>query len=106
MNCLATIIIQLLEKTPEDIIASWTRTTEKLYELLQWAHSEGLADLATMNGFIETMADQTELFKSVKSDVEQQKQVWWYGYLMWVLISVLIFSLPKVLVHAFEGLCL
>lgn len=57
------------------MVLSWTCTTEKLYELLQWAHSEGLADLATMNSYLETMADQTELFKSVKADLENQKQV-------------------------------
>lgn len=67
--------LDAIEKTPEDITAAWTRTTDKLYELLQWAHSEGLADLATMNGFLETMADQTDLFKTVKSDLEQQKNV-------------------------------
>ena len=77
-------------KTSADIMVAWTHTTEKLYELLRWAHSEGLADLATMNGYLETMADQTELFKSVKADLENQKQVKIAVRCFWGLVSVIL----------------
>jgi hypothetical protein len=80
------MLLPWTEKTPEDIMTAWTRTTEKLYELLQWAHSEGLTDLKTMNSYIETMADQTDLFKTVKSDFEQQKQVGMFAGLLKLVV--------------------
>lgn len=63
------------DNTQEDVALSWTKVTAKFYDLLQWAHSEGVADLATMRNFLETMADHTELFKKVNADLEHQKQV-------------------------------
>lgn len=54
---------------------AWSSTSEKMCELLQWARSERVADLATINDFLETLADQSELFKTVTEELQQQKQV-------------------------------
>ena len=68
-------------------------TADKLCELLRWARSEGFVDLITLNDFLETMSDLSELFKTVKSDLEQQKQVFvvkcHHGFNVFELVSLL-----------------
>ena len=46
-----------------------------MYELLQWARSEGVADLVTINNFTETLADHQEVFKAMKDELVEQKHV-------------------------------
>ncbi len=58
-----------------DVEQTWSNTAEKLCELLRWARSEGFVDLVTLNSFLETISDLSELFKTIKTDLEQQNQV-------------------------------
>ena len=62
-------------KSLHEIEEAWSSASTNMCELLHWAKSEGVADLQTVNSFLESMADHSEVFKSMREELQQQKQV-------------------------------